>query len=134
MRLPCLIGSATSCAMQSFTKLRAWNSAKDFFVDVYEVTQRFPKEELYGFTSQMRRAARSIAGNIAEGSGYTGERDSCRFYQMGFGSSSECYSDMYLAEAVGLLSAQEFSRLEGSLLPARKQLYKLIHSIEARHR
>ena len=120
--------------MQDFTKLRAWNSARDFFVDVYEVTKRFPKEERYGFTSQMRGAARSIAANIAEGSGYTGELDTSRFYQVGFGSSSECYSDMYLARAVGLLGKCDFDRLENSLLPARKQLYSLIGAIQRRHR
>lgn len=120
--------------MQSFQKLRAWQSAKTFFVDVYDVTRRFPKDERYGFTAQMRGAARSIAANIAEGSGYTGERDSGRFYQMGFGSSSECYSDLYLALEVGLLNANQFERLEASLLPARKQLYNLIEAINRRHR
>ena len=120
--------------MQSFQKLRAWHSAKDFFVDVYQVTKSFPKEERYGFTAQMRGAARSISANIAEGSGYTGERDTARFYQFGFGSSSECYSDMYLAQEVGLLKPEQFETLERSLLPARKQLYNLIEAIRHRHR
>src|ERR1041384_8019301 len=116
--------------MQSFQKLRAWHSAKDFFVNVYDVTKSFPKEERYGFTSQMRGAARSIAANIAEGSGYTGERDTVRFYQAAFGSSSECYSDLHLARAVSLLGDSEFEGLEAAILPARKQLYKLIVSID----
>jgi four helix bundle protein len=120
--------------MQDFTKLRAWRSAKEFFVDVYEVTKQFPREERYGFTSQMRGAARSIAANIAEGSGYTGERDTGRFYQAGFGSSSECYSDMHLAREVGLLEQADFNRLEASLVPARKQLFRLIAAIQDRHR
>ena|SRR5689334_1833872 len=119
--------------MQSFQRIRAWHSAKGFFVDVYDVTKSFPKEERYGFTAQMRGAARSISANIAEGSGYTGERDTARFYQAGFGSSSESYSDMYLALEVGLLNASQFDRLEASLLPARKQLYKLIEAIRRRH-
>ena len=61
--------------MQDFTKIRAWHAAKDFFVDVYEVTKRFPPVERYGFVSQMRRAARSISANIADGAGYRGDLD-----------------------------------------------------------
>jgi four helix bundle protein len=118
--------------MQDFTKVRAWQSARSFFVDVYDVTKGFPKEERYGFASQMRRAARSISANIAEGSGYSGNQDTARFYRVGFASSSECYSDMYLALEVGLIDKPKFDRLEGSLRPARKQLYKLIQSIDRR--
>jgi four helix bundle protein len=118
--------------MQTFTKLRAWQSARDLYVEVYNVTKTFPPEERYGITAQMRRAARSVAADIAEGSGYSGDRDSARFYDMGFGSSSECYSDMYLAQAVGLLRAPDFERLEARIIPARKQLYKLIKAIDAR--
>src|SRR5215208_4821326 len=111
--------------MIDFTKIEAWQSAKAFFVDVYNVTRSFPVEERYGMTSQMRRAARSVCADIAEGSGYSGDLDSARFYRMGFGSSSECYSDMHLARAVNLLSDSDFTRLETSLLPARKQLCRL---------
>jgi four helix bundle protein len=119
--------------MQDFTQLRAWIAARDFFVDVYAVTKKFPREEQFGFTSQLRRAARSVAADIAEGSGYGGELDSARFYRMGFGSSSECYSDLHLARAVNLLALSDFDRLESKLLPARKQLSRLITSIETRN-
>jgi four helix bundle protein len=120
--------------MQDFTKMRSWIAARDFFVEVYDVTKSFPREELFGFTSQLRRASRSVAANIAEGSGYNGELDSARFYRTGFGSSSECYSDLYLARAVDLLSCRDFDRLESKLLPARRQLSRLIATIDARHR
>ena len=126
------VAGVVACDMMNFVKVRAWQSAKDFFVDVYDVTKGFPPEERYGFTSQMRRAARSVCADIAEGCGYGGNIDSARFYKMGFGSSSECYSDMHLARAVGLLSDLNFARLEESILPARKQLYKLIVSIDSR--
>jgi four helix bundle protein len=110
-----------------------WIAAKDFFVDVYNVTKKFPREEMFGFTSQMRRAARSIAANIAEGSGYTGELDSARFYRSGFGSSSECRSDMHLARAVELLSVSDFELLDAELQPTRRQLARLITTIERRN-
>ena len=118
--------------MQDFTKVDAWQSAREFFVEVYEVTKRFPKEEKYEFASQMRRAARSICANIAEGCGYTGNQDTARFHRMGFGSSSECYSDLYLARDVKLLSPEDFDRLELRLIPTRKQLSRLISAIDAR--
>jgi four helix bundle protein len=118
--------------MEDFTKVRAWQSGKEFFVDVYETTKSFPPEERYGFQSQMRRAARSICGNIAEGCGYRGDQDSARFYRMGFGSSSECYSDLHLARTVDLISAKDFERLESKLLPTRKQLFRLIEAIDKR--
>ena len=118
--------------MIDFTKIRAWQSSRKFFLDVYDVTRTFPDDERFGFTSQMRRAARSTCADIAEGSGYEGNQDSARFYRMGFGSSSECYSDLYLARDVGLLTPRTFDRLERSLLPSRKELYKLIKAIDKR--
>ena len=120
--------------MQDFTRMECWIAAKDFFVDVYNVTRRFPREEMFGFISRMRRAARSIAANIAEGSGYTGELNSARFYRSGFGSSSECSSDMHLARAVALLSPREFDLLDSKLQPVRRQLSSLITIIEKRNR
>src|SRR3954469_16893333 len=118
--------------MVDFTKIRAWQSGKKYFEDVYDVTKSFPVDERFGFTSQMRRAARSVCADIAEGSGYEGNQDSARFYRMGFGSSSESYSDLYLARSVDLLTDAEFTRLEQSLVPTRKQLYQLIKSIDQR--
>lgn len=112
--------------MQDFRNLRVWHSGKDFCIELYHVTKSFPREELYGFTSQMRRAAHSICSNVAEGCGYTGARDSARFYQMAFGSSSECYSDMHIARELGFLSKPQFIQLERILVPTRKQLHRLL--------
>jgi four helix bundle protein len=118
--------------MQDFTKVRAWSSAREFFLDVHTTTRAFPPEERYGFTSQLRRAARSICGNVAEGCGYSGGRDSLRFHRMGFGSSSECYSDLYLALDVHLLADKDFRRLEKRLVTTRQQLSRFIETIELR--
>lgn len=112
--------------------MRAWNSAREFFVAVHQVTRKFPAEEKYGLTSQMRRAARSICADIAEGCGYTGGRDSLRFHRMGFGSSSECYSDIHLAREIKILSPADFDLLEGKLVPTRRELSSFIKAIENR--
>lgn len=120
--------------MYDFTKIRAWQSAKTLFVDVYQATKAFPPEEQFGFVSQMRRAARSVCADIAEGAGYEGGLDSARFYRMGFGSSNEVYSDIHLALAVDLLDQHGFDALEKSIIPVQKQLSRLIRSIDAKPR
>jgi four helix bundle protein len=114
--------------MQDFRNLRVWHSAKDFCLAIYRETQTFPTTERYNFTSQLRRAARSIPANIAEGSAYLGRNDSARFYQISLGSSSECLSDMLVTRDLGFLRGDQFDRLESILGPTRRQLIRLIES------
>jgi len=75
--------------MQDFRKLRVWQAAHEFRLAVYRETRAFPREELFGLTSQLRRAACSIAANIAESCGHRGRSDSARFFQIAYGSSCE---------------------------------------------
>ena len=77
-------------ASKSFTDLVVWQKAHQFVVKTYVVTQRFPKEERYGLSSQFRRAAVSIAANIAEGFARRGLRDKCRFLNISQSSLQEC--------------------------------------------
>ena len=77
-------------ASKSFTDLVVWQKAHQFVVKTYVVTQKFPKEERYGLTSQFRRAAISIAANIAEGFSRRGLRDKCRFLNISQSSLQEC--------------------------------------------
>lgn len=76
---------------KTFEDLIVWQKAHEFVLSVYEYTSRFPKEELYGLTSQFRRAAVSIPANIAEGFRKNGIRDKVRFYNIAEGSISECF-------------------------------------------
>ena len=118
--------------MQDFRNLRVWHDAKDFCVAVYRVTQGFPREEMYGFTSQLRRASRSIPANIAEGCGYDGG-NTPRFFQSANGSASECLSDLLIARELGFVSDDDFRNLEDQrLLGVRKQLYRLIQRVQER--
>ena len=64
----------------SFEKLEAWVLAKEFVLNIYKLTKRFPKEERYGFVSQLNRAAVSIASNLAEGSARKSSKDKASFY------------------------------------------------------
>ncbi|HEX6891058.1 MAG TPA: four helix bundle protein [Chryseolinea sp.] len=77
-------------ASKSFTELIVWQKAHQFVLKTYVVTQRFPKEEIYGLSSQFRRAAMSIAANIAEGFARRGLRDKCRFLNISQSSLQEC--------------------------------------------
>lgn len=118
--------------MQDFRKLRVWHAAKDFCVAVYRETDSFPISERYGFTSQLRRASRSISANIAEGSAYRGRNDSARFYEYGLGSTSECQSDMLICAELGFLKTEQFVRLDALLQPAKAQLIRLIQTSRVR--
>jgi four helix bundle protein len=83
--------------MQDFKKLKVWEKGHQLTLAVYKLTARFPKEELYGLTSQMRRAAASVVSNIAEGCGRGGRADFGSFLQMATGSASELECQLLLS-------------------------------------
>jgi four helix bundle protein len=83
---------------KDFTDLLVWQKAHEFVLQVYKVTKLFPKEELYGLTSQFRRAAVSITANIAEGFVKNGKADKLRFYNIAEGSIHECKCYIILAK------------------------------------
>ncbi len=83
---------------KDFTDLVVWQKAHRFTLYVYKITKKFPKEELYGLTSQFRRAAVSIAANIAEGFVKNGAKDKLRFYNIAEGSIHECRYYLILAK------------------------------------
>ena len=118
--------------MYDFQKLRVWHDAKALCLAVYRETASFPKSELFGITSQLRRASRSVAANIAEGSGYTGRRDSARFYEMSLGSAAECLSDLIICEELGFLDHSRFEHLDSLIVPTRRQLIRLVERSRSR--
>ena len=86
---------------KSFEDLIVWQKAHSFALSIYSITKQFPKEESYGLTSQLRRAAVSIAANIAEGFRKRGKADKARFLNIGEGSLSECSYYLILARDLG---------------------------------
>jgi four helix bundle protein len=88
-------------ATKSFRELIVWQKAHQFVLDVYKYTISFPKEELYSLTSQFRRAAISIAANIAEGYKKTGVQDKARFMNISQGSVEECQYYLILSKDLG---------------------------------
>jgi four helix bundle protein len=75
---------------QSFTELIVWQKAHQFVLAIYEITKGFPKEEIYGLTSQFRRAAVSIPANIAEGYRKRSKKDKAKYFNIAEGSLEEC--------------------------------------------
>lgn len=88
-------------ASKTFRDVIAWQKAHAFVLDVYRVSDQFPKSELYGLTSQFRRAAVSIPANFAEGFKKRGKADKLRFYNIAQGSIEECQYYVILAQDLG---------------------------------
>lgn len=95
----------------SFEDLTVWQESQSFAVNVYKVTKSFPKEELFGITSQIRRAVSSISANIAEGFGRTSTKDKLHFYTIAYGSLLETKNFLYLAEKLGYLHLSDLDGL-----------------------
>jgi len=118
--------------MRDHTKLRAFELADELAVLVYRVTASFPREELYGLTSQMRRAALSVASNIVEGCARDSQADYLRFLHMAFGSLRELHYQLSLAKRLGFLSDQDSSLIEPKIVETEKVLNGLIRSLQTK--
>jgi four helix bundle protein len=100
--------------------------------ECYRVTRDFPREELFGLTSQIRRAAASIPANIAEGHGRENTGSFIQFLRIAQGSTKELETHLYLAERVGVLNAQRLNDLIGRCTDIGKMLRSLIRSLQER--
>ena len=97
--------------MFRFEKLDVWQKAVDFAHGVYGVTGRFPGDERFGLTSQMRRAAVSISSNVAEGSGRSSDKDFAHFIEIAYGSLMEVVSQMQVAYRQAWLAQKDHDEL-----------------------
>ncbi len=97
--------------MRPHHRLEAWSKSVDLVTEVYRETERFPKEERYGLSSQIRRAAVSIPANIAEGAGRNSQKEFAYFLSNSQGSASELETELIIAHKLGYLDETTFSRL-----------------------
>jgi four helix bundle protein len=109
--------------VHDFRKLRIWRASIDLAADVYQITYRFPRRELYGLAAQMRSSAVSISSNIAEGAGRGSDKEMARFLRIALGSLSELESQFELASRLLLISTDWRSDLD--LHSLRKQIRRL---------
>jgi four helix bundle protein len=121
---------AGGAAVKDFRDLRVWACAHLLTLDLYRVTKGFPRDELYGLTSQIRRCSVSIAANIAEGCGRRGNGEFHRFLQIASGSASELDYELLLARDLGLLEPKTYDPVYTKLQEVRKMLTALIRRVD----
>jgi four helix bundle protein len=112
--------------MQDFHNLDVWRKAHEITLSVYRLTSAFPQTEVYGLTSQIRRAAASVGANLAEGCGRGSDVDFKRFVQMAMGSASELEYHLLLSRDLGYLAPDRFNELVTEITSVRRMLSALI--------
>lgn len=110
--------------MHNFKKLEIWIKSMYFVTEVYLLTDLYPKDEIFGLTSQMRRAAISIPLNIAEGSAKSSNKDFARFLEMAIGSSMELETAMIIAFNLKYINLEVLSEKQNKITILQKMIYK----------
>ncbi|MBR1498629.1 MAG: four helix bundle protein [Bacteroidaceae bacterium] len=114
--------------MKSHKDLIVWQKSMDHVAAIYVATKAFPKEELFGIVSQMRRAAVSIPSNIAEGYGRLYDRETVKFLSNALGSASELETQLIISKDLGYLLIEEFQKLISQIEEIIRMLSALIKS------
>ena len=117
--------------MRNFRDLKVWAKAHQLTLMVYKSTIAFPKDEMYGLTSQIRRAAASIPANIAEGCGRGSPADLVRFLHIAMGSASEREYHLLLVHDLRLLSTPDHEQLGSEVIEVKRKLTALIQKLKA---
>jgi four helix bundle protein len=116
--------------MRDYRRIDAWAKADDLAVSAYEHTRSFPREEVYGLNSQLRRSAASVASNIAEGSARGSTKEYLRFLYMARGSLAEAQYFVHLSNRLGYLSKDQDEALRQAVKAAFVRLHGLISAVE----
>jgi four helix bundle protein len=121
----------TNNKISHFTHLFAWQKNHELVLKIYELTKRFPKDELFALTNQIRRAAISITSNIAEGYGRYHYADKIRFYTISRGSSAEVQNQLIIAKDLGYASEKDFDQIKIISYEGYKLICGLINSTDS---
>ncbi|MFZ2189115.1 MAG: four helix bundle protein [Candidatus Moraniibacteriota bacterium] len=106
--------------IKSFTDLYAWQEGHKLVLMIYGVTKSFPREELFGLVSQMRRAAISITSNVAEGFSRSTAKDKCQFYSIAHGSLTELQNQLIVGRDIGHINKEEFNKIANQTIIVHK--------------
>jgi len=117
--------------MKDFRNLQVWHKAHLLVLASYRSTVGFPKQEMYGMTSQIRRCAAPIAANIAEGCGKRGNGDFQRYLNIAAGSASELEYHFLLARDLKLFDETNYQQLNTGVVEVKRMLASLIRKVEA---
>jgi len=118
--------------MRDFHDLQVWHKSHELTLAVYEATRNFPASELYGLTSQTRRASSSIPTNIAEGCGRGSDKELAQFLHIAMGSASELEYELLLVRDLSLLSTPDYERLNTLTVEVKKMLASFIRWLRSR--
>ena len=118
--------------IQTFKDLEAWREGHQLVLRVYRLTKVFPKEELFGLVSQLRRASVSITSNIAEGFSRQGLGEKVQFYSIALGSTTELQNQIQISLDVGLLGSDDFVLCDRQSIIVHKLINGLIKSTRRR--
>ena len=112
--------------IRTFTDLHTWQEAHKLVLMIYKITKEFPKEELFGLVSQMRRAVVSITSNIAEGFSRQSYKEKVQFYSMAQGSNTEIQNQLLIAKDIDYISQEKFNEIIEQSTTVHKLLNGLI--------
>ena len=110
--------------MRDFHKLIIWQRSHQLVLNVYSISKLFPKDELFGLTSQIRRAVSSIPTNIAEGCGRASNKDFAHFLQIAIGSAAEVEYELLLAHDLNYINENDYQTLTEETVAVRKMIIK----------
>ena len=116
--------------LKNYKELKVWQRAYQLCIEVYRVTKSFPKEEVYGLTSQIRRAAVSVPSNIAEGYGRRTPGEYIQALYVAYGSNCELETQILLSGDLGFVGGESSDRLRKDLGDVERLLKALIRSLE----
>lgn len=115
--------------MKDFRSLKVWEKAHELTLKIYKTAESFPKQEMYGITSQIQRAAVSVPTNIAEGCGKDSDPELKRYCLIAMGSSSELEYLLLLTHDLGYLQEEKYQELQTQLIETRKMLNAFIQKL-----
>lgn len=117
--------------MKDFRELNVWKKSHQLTLSIYKATKGFPKDEVFGLTSQTRRASASIPANIAEGCGRSGDVEFGRFLQIAMGSASELDYHLLLAKDLGFINDSGYEELLREVTDVKRMLNAFIQKLKA---
>lgn len=120
--------------MKDFRELNVWHKAHELTLAVYRITAAFPREELYGLTSQIRRSSSSISANVAEGCGRDGDAELARFCSIAMGSASELEYHLLLARDLKLIKPADYKAIAQQSIQVKRMLGAFLRTLKGGRR
>jgi four helix bundle protein len=112
--------------IKSFTDLKVWQEGHKLVLMIYDITRKFPKEEIFGLTIQLRRAGVSFTSNIAEGFSRNSYKEKLQFYSISLGSLTEIQNQLLVAKDIGYITKEEFNKIAEQAVTVSKIINGLI--------